>query len=275
MKTNLLGLHADIDNETYHSLTSYVSSSMIRELEKSPAHLQAYLAQKREPTKSMKFGTGFHALIGEPELFAKLYVKAPEGIDRRTKAGKEAWVAFESENAGKQILSSEEYDALDGMLYSLLKNKSALALLTNGKAEQSVFWKDQATGVQCKCRPDYLREDGIIVDLKTTDDASVKGFQRSIANYSYHIQSAFYLNGVSQVFGEPLDEFVHLVVEKKPPYAVGIYTLDDVALSYAREQIKKLLALYADCSAKNDWPAYTCDIQNISLPAWMFNGGVQ
>lgn len=269
MKQNLHGIIADMANEDYHA-TSALSSTGLRELAKSPAHYQAYITEKREPTKAMKFGTGFHELIGEPQLFAKKYTKLPENIDRRTTVGKDAYKAFLEENKGKEILTVEEYDRLDGMLYSCLKNKTLLSLLTGGKAEQSLFWTDEATGVLCKCRPDYLRKDGIIVDLKTTEDASVKGFQRSLSNFSYHIQSAFYLDGVSDVLGEPVTEFVHVVVEKTPPYGVAIYTLDDQSLSKAREEIAALLKLYAECSAKNEWPGFTQDIQNVTLPAWMW-----
>jgi hypothetical protein len=311
MKTNLTGIFSDLDNETYHAMTEYVSSSGLKELNKSAAHFKAYITEKREPTAALTFGSGFHALIGEPQLFDKKYVKAPrkegftnalftaDDLKRRCaelgiKPGKNKgetsklilaadpkaiiWdniiAEFELANQGKIILEAEEYDRLDGMLSSLINNKTALHLLTKGKAEQSIFWTDKATGVNCKCRPDYLRDDGIIVDLKTTEDASKRGFERAIANYSYHIQSAFYLEGVSQILNEPLSDFVHLVVEKKPPYAVGIYTLDDEAIGVAREEIKRLLALYAECKAKDEWPAYTQDIQNVSLPVYM-RGGAQ
>jgi hypothetical protein len=308
LKTNLMGLVSDLSNTDYHAHGA-LSSSGLRELAKSPAHYMAYKTQERVETPAMKFGTGFHELIGEPQLFDKKYVKGPakedfEGLlvtvqdihakikelghktsipikksdaikllrtlDPRVPVWDDIVEAFTKENEGKTVLSADEYAQLDGMLHSLIHNKTAVNLLTKGKAEQSAFWIDKATGVLCKCRPDYLRDDGIVIDLKTTEDASLKGFQRSLANYAYHWQSAFYLQGLSAVLGEPLTEFVHIVVEKKPPYAVAIYTLDDSALLKAREEIAELLKIYAECSAKNEWPAFTQDIQNISLPAWMY-----
>lgn len=268
MKAILNGLHSEIPAQDYFSIDA-VSSTLLRELNKSPAHARSYLDLKKEPTQAMKFGTGFHALIGEPELFAKKYVKAPEGIDRRTKDGKTAYAEFLTLNPGKEILTSEEYQQLDGMLYSILKNRTALSLLTGGKAEQSVFWEDRASGVKCKCRPDYLRNDGIVVDLKTSEDGSKKGFRRSLVTYSYHIQSAFYLDGVSQVVGEPLTDFVHVVVEKRAPYAVSIYSLDDASLDMARQEIARLLKLYAECEQSGTWPSYPEEIQNVTLPFWM------
>lgn len=270
MKQTLSGIIQGISNIDYHA-HSALSSTGLRELAKSPAHFQAYKNTPREPSQAMLFGTGFHELIGEPQLFAAKYVKAPEGIDKRTKIGKETFAAFEAANVGKTILSHDEYDRLDGMLSSILKHKTALALLTEGVAESSIFWQDPKSGVQLKCRPDWLRNDGVCVDLKTTEDASVKGFQKSVSNYGYHLQSSLYMMGVSHAMGEPLSEFVHVCCEKKAPYAISIYTLDDAALIAADAQIEKLLTLYAECSAKNEWPGFSSDIQNVSLPNWMYS----
>lgn len=269
MKQTLNGIVTGLDNDSYHS-TSALSSTGLREFAKSPAHYQAYLKRSKAPSKAMAFGSGFHVLIGEPELFSKRYVKAPAGIDRRTKQGKDDWSKFVADNAGKITLTDDEWETMNGMLNSILANKTALSLLANGKAEQSIFWKDVATGVLCKCRPDYLRDDGIVVDLKTTEDASLKGFQKSISNYGYHMQSAWYLDGVSHAFNEPMTDFVHLVVEKSPPYGVALYTLDDGSLQKAREDISKILVQFAECNSKNEWPSYGSDIQNVSIPAWMF-----
>lgn len=268
MKGNLMGFVDGLTNEQYHSGPG-ISSTGLRELAKSPAHFKAYLESKKVQTPAMAFGATFHELIGEPGLFAEKYVKEPLGLDKRTKEGKEVYARFLEENAGRQIISVDDYDRMEGMLSSILNSKTSLDLMHGGKSEVSVYWKDKETGVLCKCRPDYLRADGIIIDLKTSEDATMQGFQKSISNYAYHIQSAFYLDGVSSAMNEPIDEFVHIVVEKKKPYGIGIFTLDDYSLHLARQEIKRLLRLYADCLEKDIWPSYEDKVQNVSLPSWM------
>lgn len=302
MKTNLMGIVAGIPNADYHAMTNYISSTGLREFAKSPAHYQAYITAKREPTAAMSFGTNFHELIGEPELFAKKYTKGPRKEDYKDlavtaedihillkEAGYTATIPrkkpdaakllrglrpeaniwddikarFEDANKGKTVLDAEDYDRLDGMLYSLIKSKTALNLFTNGVAEQSVFWKDPKTGVLCRCRPDYLRNDGIVVDLKTTEDASPRGFKKSVRNYNYDLTSQFYLRGVSEALHEPLNDFIHCAVEKKAPYGVGLFTLSDAYLLRADQQIETLLESFAECTAKNEWPAYPDSIQNL------------
>ncbi len=84
-----------------------------------------------------------------------------------------------------------------------------------GKAEQSYFWTDKETGLGCKCRPDYMFDDGsTIVDLKTTTDASLKGFSRSVCNFRYHVQAGFYLHGIEQSTGVRPDRFIFVAIER-------------------------------------------------------------
>lgn len=263
MKTNRRGF-IPLTNEEYHLDPAIGSSTLVR-ARKSWAHAMTAFEQ----TAPMQFGGGFHSLVGEPMAFAKQYAKAPV-CDRRTKEGKEIYAKFSAENAGKTILSAEEYDAMDGMLYSLMKHKLALTLLTNGVAEQSAFWTDKDSGVLCKCRPDYLRTNDTVVDLKTAEDASEGAFQRTLVQYGRHIQTAFYLDGLSAVTGREFKNFVHLVIEKKPPYAIAVYSLDDLSIDQGRREYKKLLKDYAWCQKIGEYPSYPEEVKAVSLPDWAF-----
>jgi hypothetical protein len=269
MKTNLQGVFQDITNEAYHSGPGLSSSGVIR-LKQSPSHYWEYKNNPPTQTTAMKLGTAFHTLILEPESFRKNYAILKDFGDCRKVENKAAKAAFIAENENKLLLTQEEHENLLKMESALRSHKLAARLLTGGKAEQSVFWTDNETQVLCKCRPDFLRSDGIVIDLKTSDDASLPQFQKSISKFQYHIQSAFYLDGISQALNEPLTDFIHVVVEKNPPYGVGIYTLDDGSLNKAREEIRDLLKLFSECLNKNQWPGYIEEIQNISIPAWMF-----
>jgi exodeoxyribonuclease VIII len=154
----------------------------------------------------------------------------------------------------------------------------ARALLTGkpGKAERSVYWIDEATGELCRCRPDFWREDDIVVDLKTTEDASPEGFGKSIANWSYDTQDAFYRDGCAAV-GKPLRAFVFLAVEKSArvvegqPLGVAVYQLDEAGRDLGRAKYRADLATYAQCKATNKWPCYSDKLETISLPQWHMN----
>jgi exodeoxyribonuclease VIII len=192
-------------------------------------------------------------------------------------------------NAGRQVLTQEQWDALHGMRDAVLAHPAARALLTGceGEAELSCYWQETvAQGadripVLLRGRPDFWRKDGIIVDLKSTEDAGPEEFARSIANWRYHVQHPIYLDGTAkalnaaQAKGQFKDwqtprAFVFIAVEKKPPYAVGVYTLDEESVALGRAEYKADVRTYAQCLKSNQFPAYSPKIQNISLPAWQF-----
>lgn len=184
---------------------------------------------------------------------------------------------FARANAGKIILDGQTYEQLSSMVRAVLAHPVAGRLITGeGKAEASVYWNDAETGELCRCRPDFWRWDGIIVDLKTTDDASPQAFGKSVANWRYHVQAEMYLDGMNAAwaagnfpdgYAKP-KAFIFLVVEKKPPYAVASYVLDAESAAQGQREYRENLAVFAECKRNDSWPAYGDDIQTVGLPTW-------
>lgn len=170
-----------VENADYHRHAA-ISASHLKEIERSPQHYWARFVDPNRieptPTPAMQLGTAVHAQILELNRFDEIVAVAPEGIDRRTKVGKESWAAFESEAKGKVVISRDDAAIVSAMGRAVFSHPAAAMLLAfKGKAETSWFWTDEKTGLECKCRPDWLLDDGsVIVDLKTTEDASLGGF---------------------------------------------------------------------------------------------------
>jgi exodeoxyribonuclease VIII len=139
-------------------------------------------------------------------------------------------------------------------------------LLADGKAEQSFWWTDTATGMRCKCRPDWYYG-STVVDIKTTTDASPQAFARSVATFAYHVQAAHYLEGLS----DRCQRFVFVAVEKTHPHAVAVYELDADALALGRTTRDNALDVIAGCQAAGVWPGYSDTVQTLSLPKWATN----
>lgn len=247
--------------EQYHA-TDAVSASLLKQIAKSPAHARAYLQQQQEPTAAMLFGTAFHTRVLEYDRFVAEYSVFTG--DKRTKDGKATYEALVSE--GKTIITQADYDTLMAMADSIEQHHAAGALLKlEHKTEVSMFWEDDVTGLQCKCRPD-IWAGRVIVDLKTTDDASPEGFARSIQTYGYGIQAAHYLAGSGA------DSFIFVAVEKKAPYAVAVYELDPMSLEFCESKRRSLLEYWANCREADMYPAYSDECQLISLPSWAMKG---
>lgn len=247
-------------NAEYHSDPA-VSASHLKAVMQSPYHYWArYLDPRRtpvEPTAAMKLGSLVHCAVLEPSELASRYgVCGP----RNTKAGKEQ--AEQMAAAGIEAVTASDMLTANCMADSVHRHPAASALLAQGKAEQSFWWDDIATGLRCKCRPDWF--DGFtVVDLKTTTDASPKGFARSIAGFSYHVQASHYLAGLPDA-----KQFIFIAVETTAPYAVAVYQLDAAAMAVANELRQHNMRVIADCHATNEWPGYGNQCQTLSLPSW-------
>ena len=57
----------------YHA-TDAVSASLLKQIQRSPAHAMAYLQQQQEPTPAMLFGTAFHTCVLESEQIGRAHV---------------------------------------------------------------------------------------------------------------------------------------------------------------------------------------------------------
>ena len=285
MKT---GIFSDVSNADYHGGPG-ISKSGLDLIAQSPLHYWArYInpdRERQEPTPAMLIGTAIHSAVLEPELFDSEYVVVPEDAPKRpsvtqlnakkpsddTLAAIDWWHGFNEAAAGKAVLSSADYAACTAIAGQVRSHPAARVLFTNGVAEQSAYWVDDETGVQCKCRPDWLIAGVAIVDVKSSENASAAAFQRSVVSWRYHVQAAWYLDGIRAATGENLQAFMFAVFEKKPPYASAFYYADADMLEIGRREYRRNLALYADCMSRNVWPGYSSEILPISLPTWVLN----
>jgi hypothetical protein len=288
MNKNDVGIFADIPNAAYHGGDG-VSKSGLDLIARSPMHYRHArdAANDNDPTNAQRIGSAAHKLILEPDTFDTEFAVAPD-VDRRTKEGKELWTAFAADSAGKTLLTESEMDQLEAMRDAVMAHPAARGLLSSvpGRAELSAYWRDTATGVLCRCRPDWWRADGILVDLKTTDDASPEEFGRSVLKWRYHVQAAMYLDGtrraaeqgggleliVDPAKGEGIpafpNHFLFVVVEKKPPHAVAVYKLDSLSLQHGAAEYRRDLARYVDCLERDSWPAFGETVLQTGLPEW-------
>ena len=258
---------SELSNADYHAHPA-ISKSHLDQLARSPAHYWArYLDPNRvppEPTAAMLLGSALHTAVLEPHLWDVQYAVAPEGIDRRYKVGKEAWAAFEAEAQGKAVLTAEDGARIRRMADAVHQHPASSFLLDlPGVCEASYFWTDEETGLECKCRPDWHSADRrLVVDVKTTEDASPDGFARSVAKWRYHVQAAWYQRPLGA------EQFLFVCVEKEPPYLVAVYAVTEAMFAAGARVADRDLARLAECRAADRWPGYADTIQPIDLPKW-------
>lgn len=262
------GLIPGIPIETYHSGLG-ASKSQLDQLAKSPAHYLASLTTQRKETDAMKIGSLFHTMVLEPEKAN--FVVGPD-VNKNTNQWKD--FKYDAEANGQTIIDQATMDMLNGMVASVRAHPAANSLLSGpGIAEGSAFWIDEQSGELCRCRPDFYRSDlGIIVDLKSTEDASPEGFVRSISKYFYHKQGAFYSDGLEAALGKSIRGFVFVATEKTPPYLTATYELDGQSIEAGRVLYRKNLETLAECKRSGIWPGYSDKIETLSLPNYALKG---
>lgn len=270
------GIHLGVPEATYHErVLGLASKGALDLVRRSPAHYKQWIDgdpdasdDDEDESRVFAFGKAFHCALLEPERFIEAYTVEPAFGDCRKKENKAARDAWRKENEGALKLTMREHLACRRMAESIRRHSRASKLLLGGQAEVTARWRDEDTGLECKARADYLVEErGLLVDVKTTENASYEAFRRSIANYGYHRQDAFYRAGFAAA-GVKIEHFVFVVVEKTAPYAVAVYTLDEDGCAAGRLAVRDSLETLADCLERNDWAAYPEDIRVIDLPAY-------
>jgi len=263
------GIRQGMSRAEYEAIPA-VNQSLLKHYRRSAAHARVQMLSPHEPSESQELGTAIHCAILEPSRFAEEYVVSPK-FDRRTTKGKQDAADFENANIGKCRIDADDYATCQGIAEAIAASDTASWMLTTpGRQELGAVWIDPDTGLSCKALIDRITSHAgstVVIDLKSTKDASPNAFARDVLNYGYHVQAAFYLDGLN-VLGPASRRFVVIAVEKEPPYGVAVYELDDEWIDLGRDAYRDYLRKHAACLASGHWPGYSDAIIPISPPRW-------
>ncbi len=293
----------DMTNDQYHKHPALGSSGMKVLINETPAHFyEKYLNPDREPEEksdALDFGGVFDCLVLEPETFEERFivekdfptVKVPllrdagrEAYDAaknaydNMKANKEAFYA-EVERSGKQLVKVKDYDIAMKMKNNLVSHPFGFMIEESIK-QASIFWIDEETGVECKCRPDMMLTPGMnhafvyggILDLKSTRDASPEGFGRQLFDVGYDLSAAHYINGYKRGFDVPMEEAIPWywpLSEKRPPYLSAFRPISWEQLLRGEHYARQALRIYAECMNTGIWPGYSQDAEPAVTPYYV------
>lgn len=252
-----------MDFRTYRAIRA-VNWSSLRAMSVSPLHYRYGLDNERADTPAMAKGRAVHCAVLEPDRLLVDYTTF-DG----TRRGK-WWDEFKAVNADKEILTVAEWADVVAIRDAVRAHPVAASYLDWGDAERTLTWTDEATGLPCKARLDFLND--CVVDLKTSRDIGDHSFSRTTHDLLYHGQAAFYLNGVKAVTGAD-HPFVFIAVESNPPHDVRVGPLSEDAIYCGGQEAARLLRLVADCTASGTWPGAYPDEDTFDLPSWFYAQG--
>lgn len=272
----------ELDDDHYRASVG-INASSLADVRRSPAHYYAHqiLGIGRETTPAMEFGSLVHSAILEPHTLHEKYINDQEFVEaviqdkpdtkspRATKVYKD--LVNNAKLQGKTVLTDKDFTSMSNIVDAVYSHQTAKNILNNGHPEKVLYAQDPDTGLLLKGKMDFILSDGYVVDVKTTKDASRAEFTKSLFNYNYYVQAAFYLHIAKLSLGQSFKNFLFICIEKDEPHQVAIYTPDEGALDAGERVFKRDLRILSECYEKNQWPGYSSKIENIALPHWAFN----
>lgn len=261
------------DDPSVYFGTQALSNSGMSELLRCPAHLKAMLDKcgKEEPqSEALLSGSLLHCMVLEPEELDSRY--APKMYSGATKAGKDE--KARADEMGIILVSQDTWNDCKAMAEAVLNHPIMQAVKDSGdlRTEQSVYWTEMQGTVPCKARVDAIATiPGVglcAIDLKTTRDASLASLEKSLYNYGYHRQAAWYRRGLYAA-GIDVRAFVFLFVEKEAPFLTVGVSVAEAAQESALDEIRNCVETYAGCMTSGHWPGYTeMPVVELDLPSW-------
>lgn len=275
--------------DTYHADTSRISKSGLDLINRSPYHYWAKYLNPDRPNEEQKkhfvIGSITNDVLLQAHLLESQYAIVPADAPRRPTAAQinakkpsdetlatiEWWAKFNDATGGLTVVDAADYEKACRMRDAVHGHPAAKMLLKKGIAEKTHYFNEPETGAKCKFRPDWISENAeVLVDLKTTGDASPDAFGRSAMAYRYHVQAAFYSDGYYHAVGKYPKAFIFLVVEKEYPFAVACYYADERTLELGHKAYQKNLQTYIECLQSGAWPGYSQQIEPLKVPEYNF-----
>lgn len=271
----------DLLIEEYHSTTALVSKSTIDVAARSLAHYRYRLdhpesEQERnaprvaDPAEEDRvIGNAFHTLVLEPMTFDRRYLVVPDFGDMRSSKNRDFRDAFLRENAqGRIPLKKEWSETIHGMREACFQHKKLRKYLEEGEPEVTAIARDPRTGLPRKSRIDWhATRLHSALDLKSARDGSRNAWRREAGSRRYHVQDPFYTE-TFQLAGVELDDFVFGVVEKEPPYVIGLYNIDDRGRLAGEKLYMRVMEQIAQACRSGEYPGYTTDVESIDIPVY-------
>jgi exodeoxyribonuclease VIII len=200
----------------------FLSNSDISTLLSNPLGL----GKTREQVPAFLVGGYFHTAILEPDKLKKY--KIVEASTRNTKKYKEL-------TGGEMCLLQSEVDQLEVMIDKVLNNDVCKGLIQPIDGEYELPGITEIDGIAWKGKADIInRDDGLIVDLKTT--ARLDDFRWSASKYNYDSQAYIY----QQIFGY---DMVFVAIDKTT-HQIGIFDCSPQFIQRGKDKVDKAIEAY-------------------------------
>lgn len=233
-----------IEIEQIFNKEKHLSFSGLKAFLESPKHFYRYKTDKKN-TEAMEAGSQFHMAVLEPLKFMEKYfvfddsakvIEIGGGNPRGTNKYKEWKQEQFDQNAGKELISKEDYD-LYLQIGEYLKVNSATSWLMDGLIAKEKKFEFEHNGFIIDGKIDGEGKD-YLIDLKKVSDASFKRVKWVIFDMYYHMQGAIYCaaTGKYDYYLIFVDESINVTVVKisQETLQVGYVAFESALAEFTR-----------------------------------------
>lgn len=230
-----------ISNEEYRAREG-VSSSVLKKLLISDAHLQYVVDNGWQKTEATTLGDAIHAYFLEPERFDSMYItevdtykKAYNGFaagDAKLDEYGKPIVVLKHTTDSKMDIKGEQYRKFQYMVSAIKDCPEAMVMLKNKEYVEASFF-DSYNNIPIKVRCDFMYRDPEnrlwVVDIKSVGGtkerpSDAKNFSRVMFEFGYDLQEYMYFEVIKKYIPEVYG-FKFLCVDAKCPSGVKIYDI--------------------------------------------------
>lgn len=233
---------------------------------------------REDQSSDMEWGSLIDCLALTPHLFDERFAITPETYPPDDKPWN--WNAKhcrqwreDRHSEGRECVTFKAHEAARVAVCALKSDPRIADYLSECQAQAAVFgeYVDESTGVivPMKCLIDIVPSkqsefSASLADLKTTNNASPRKWQRHVADYGLHVQAALYLAMFNAATGEDREEWRWLVQESFPPYEPDAKLMTSEFYEMGRIAMTQAMGLYCRCLELNWWPTYS----DLKLPGY-------
>ena len=284
MITNAKYIAADYDPETYHKQEAergtpdyVISRSALCEFSRCPSRWKD--GYERKDSDATDYGSLIDCLVLSSDKYGlKFAVKPALYMDKET--GEMNWSANskvcrqwsdEQKEAGVTPIDQEQEDEAQKAVAALYRDPQIADFI-------------KSSAKQVYCTAEWTAENGLIIpvkilidfapvkdhpkfgntlgDFKTTRDAALRSYSKSVNQYDYHVQAAMMLDIYNAATGQDRNDFRHVVQENVAPYQPAKRYISREFIIGGRNIYQAALNYYAHCLAENQWPDYDWSANN-------------
>jgi len=180
---------------------------------------------------------------------------------------------------GKQPIQPVQLNSANAAIRRL--NEDVVIADWVANSDKQVFfqvkWRDEETGITIPMKGliDLVPRATIagikalsLGDLKTSRDANLRAYSKSVFENGYHVQSALYLDCYNIVTGEQRNQFRHIISENESPFECCKRWLSEEFIDLGRTTYQAILRQYCQCLSTNHWPGYDEWGAETSIDGW-------